>query len=564
MNTDDIFVFLKLLGSLALFIYGMKIMSEGMQRIAGQRMRQILGKMTSNPFYGVMSAFIMTALIQSSSATTVMVVSFVNAGFLTLTQSAGLMMGANIGTTVTAWLISILGFKVNIAALSLPVIAFGVPMLFSSNSKWKFRGEAIIGFAILFMGLDALKDSVPDLKNNPEILEVLSGYTDMGLLSTLLFIGVGTAITIIIQSSSAAMALTLVMCFNGWIPFEIGAAMVLGENIGTTITAELASLTTNVHSKRAARINSLFNIVGVSWMVFLAFPLYLYLIDLLMISTKLGSPYQNSNAIPIALSIFHTAFNVSNVLLLIGFVPYIVKLAEKTVRSKGDVDEVFHLEYIGTALTATPELSILEASKEIQKFGKITKKTFNFTVELFKEEKESSFSKLMRKIANYEDNSDKMEMEIANYLTKVSQIELSELNSQRIRGMLSMINDFERICDICYQMSKSIEEQKEREISFIKDQTSNLMDLFIIVDDALQNMVDNLNEEYDRVSIGKAGKLESEINKMRDRLKANHLRSMEKGDYSFENGITYNDIFSSCEKIGDHIFNVNEAIVGIK
>ena len=560
----ELFDIIKLIGSLALFIYGMKIMSEGMQRMAGQRMRQILGKMTSNRFYGVLSGFSITALIQSSSATTVMVVSFVNAGLITLTQSAGLMMGANIGTTVTAWLISILGFKVNIAELSLPVIALGVPMLFSSNSKWKFRGEAIIGFAILFMGLDALKNSVPDWNNNPEIFEILSGYTDMGILSTLLFICVGTGITIIIQSSSAAMALTLVMCYNGWIPFEIGAAMVLGENMGTTITAELASLATNVHSKRAARINSLFNIVGVSWMAFFAMPYYLKFIDYFMISANLGSPFESNSAIPIALSIFHTAFNVTNVLLLIGFVPKIVKLAEKTVRSKGDEDEAFHLEYIGTAITATAELSILEANKEIQKFGRITKRTFQFTAELVSQKKNKEFTRLLRKISKYEDNTDRMEIEIANYLTKVSQGELSEMSSLKIRGMLSMINDFERICDICYQMSKAIESQKDQDVYFTTDQMNNLKSIFDLVEEALENMIVNLNNEDEQVTIRKAGTLEIAINRMRDKLKSKHLSSIEKGDYNFESGINYNDLFSSCEKIGDHIFNVNEAIVGIK
>ena len=553
----ELFDIIKLIGSLALFIYGMKIMSEGMQRMAGQRMRQILGKMTSNRFYGVLSGFSITALIQSSSATTVMVVSFVNAGLITLTQSAGLMMGANIGTTVTAWLISILGFKVNIAELSLPVIALGVPMLFSSNSKWKFRGEAIIGFAILFMGLDALKNSVPDWNNNPEIFEILSGYTDMGIC-------VGTGITIIIQSSSAAIALTLVMCYNGWIPFEIGAAMVLGENMGTTITAELASLATNVHSKRAARINSLFNIVGVSWMAFFAMPYYLKFIDYFMISANLGSPFESNSAIPIALSIFHTAFNVTNVLLLIGFVPKIVKLAEKTVRSKGDEDEAFHLEYIGTAITATAELSILEANKEIQKFGRITKRTFQFTAELVSQKKNKEFTRLLRKISKYEDNTDRMEIEIANYLTKVSQGELSEMSSLKIRGMLSMINDFERICDICYQMSKAIESQKDQDVYFTTDQMNNLKSIFDLVEEALENMIVNLNNEDEQVTIRKAGTLEIAINRMRDKLKSKHLSSIEKGDYNFESGINYNDLFSSCEKIGDHIFNVNEAIVGIK
>ncbi len=553
---------LKLLGALALFLYGMKIMSEGIQQIAGQKMRQILSAMTSNRFFGVLTAFLITAIVQSSSATTVMVVSLVNSGLITLIESAGLMMGANIGTTTTAWLISIFGFKVNITAITLPIIAFGVPMLFAYKSKWKFRGEMLIGFALLFMGLDMLKHSVPDLKNNPEILEFLSGYTDMGILSTLLFIGVGTVLTLTVQSSSAAMALTLVMCYNGWIPFENAAAMVLGENIGTTITAELASLATNVHSKRSARIHSLFNIIGVSWMVF-ALPLYLNIIDHFMLSTKFASPYQDSHAIPIALSIFHTAFNATNVILLIGFAPFLVKLAKKTVRSRGDLDEEFHLEYIGPGIV-TPELSLLEAKKEIIKFGKITKKIFDFTAELSQEKENKNFTQLLRRIAKYEDITDKLEIEIANYLAKVSQGELSESSSLRIRSKLSMINDFERIADISYQMSKSIERQKDQKILFTTEQKNNLTSIFNIVKNALQYMYENLNKEYGQVSLKKANILEAEINNMRDKLRSQHLVSIEKGEYNFESGMIYNDLFSSCEKIGDHIFNVNEAIVGIK
>ena len=260
---------LTLLGALGFFIYGMKIMSEGIQKAAGNKLRQILSAMTKNRFFGVFTGFLITALVQSSSATTVMTVSFVNAGLLSLVESAGVMMGANIGTTITAWLISIFGFKVKIASIALPIIAIGLPMMFSKKSKTKAMAEFLIGFALLFMGLDALKHSVPDLRQNPEILAFLSGFTDMGILSTLMFIGIGTIITIVLQSSSAAMALTLVMCNNGWIPFETAAAMVLGENIGTTITAELASLVGNVHAKRSARIHSMFNIIGVTWMIFM-------------------------------------------------------------------------------------------------------------------------------------------------------------------------------------------------------------------------------------------------------------------------------------------------------
>jgi len=556
---------LKLVGALGFFIYGMKVMSEGIQKVAGSKMRKILGAMASNRFFGVFTGFLITCLLQSSSATTVMIVSFVNAGLLTLVQSVGVIMGANIGTTITAWLISIFGFKVKIAAIALPIIAIGLPLMFSNKGNLRSWSEVLIGFALLFLGLNELKNSVPDLRNSPEILEFLSGYADMGMLSLLMFIFVGTALTILVQSSSAAMALTLVMCNEGWIPFEMAAAMVLGENIGTTITANLAALIGNVHAKRSARAHLIFNVFGVVWMFF-SFRLFLRGIDSSMLYFYGVSPFDREQyeSIPIALSIFHTSFNIINVALLVGFVPFIAKIAEKMVRPRGDVDEETHLEYIGTGITATPELSILEANKEIQKFGKITKKIFGFTTELSREKDGKNFTSLLRRIAKYEDITDKMEIEIANYLAKVSQGELSESSSLRIRGMLSMINDFERIGDICYQMSKAIERQNSQKVSLTSDLTDNLRSIFNVVDDALENMLENLNKEYGQVSIRKAETLEDEINKIRDQLRSQHLKSIEKGEYNFEIGMIYNDLFSSCEKLGDHIFNVNEAVVGLK
>lgn len=556
---------LKLVGALGFFIYGMKVMSEGIQKVAGSKMRNILGAMASNRFFGVFTGFLITCLLQSSSATTVMIVSFVNAGLLTLVQSVGVIMGANIGTTITAWLISIFGFKVKIASVALPIIAIGFPLMFSNKGNLRAWSEVLIGFALLFLGLNALKNSVPDLRNSPEILEFLSSYADMGMMSLLMFIFVGTVLTIIVQSSSAAMALTLVMCNEGWIPFEMAAAMVLGENIGTTITANLAALIGNVHAKRSARAHFIFNIFGVVWMFF-SFRLFLRGIDFSMLYFYDVSPFDREqyHSIPIALSIFHTSFNIINVALLVGFVPLIAKIAEKMVRPKGDVDEETHLEYIGTGILATPELSILEAKKEIAKFGNITKKIFGFTIELSREKDGKNFADLLRKIAKYEDITDKMEIEIANYLAKVSQGELSESSSLRIRGMLSMINDFERIGDICYQMSKSLERQDNQKVSFTSDLTDNLGNIFNTVDDALVNMLKNLNKKYGQASMKIAETLEDEINKLRDQLRSQHLKSIEKGEYNFETGMIYNDLFSSCEKLGDHIFNVNEAIVGLK
>ena len=330
------FDFLIIIGALGFFIYGMKVMSDGIQKVAGSKMRNILSSMTSNRFLGVTTGFLITALLQSSSATTVMTVSFVNAGLLSLVESIGVIMGANIGTTITAWLISILGFKIKISAIALPIIAVGFPLMFSKKSNIKAWAEVLIGFALLFMGLDELKHAVPDVKNNPEILNFLAGFADISFLSRLMFVGVGTILTIVVQSSTAAMALTLVLCSTGVIPFEVAAAMVLGENIGTTITAELASLVGNVHAKRSARIHSMFNVIGVIWMV-IAFPFVIELIDKYM-TIYMGmsplNPEDKSATVPLGLSIFHTTFNIFNVLLLVGFVPFMAKIATRLVKVK--------------------------------------------------------------------------------------------------------------------------------------------------------------------------------------------------------------------------------------
>jgi phosphate:Na+ symporter len=551
---------LTLIGALGFFIYGMKIMSEGIQKAAGKRLRAILSAMTKNRFFGVLTGFLITSLVQSSSATTVMTVSFVNAGLLSLVESAGVMMGANIGTTITGWLVSYFGFKFKIVTISLPIIAIGMPLMFTKNSTMKSWGEFLIGFALLFMGLNELKDAVPNLKENPELLSFLANYTNLGILTTLLFVGVGALLTIIIQSSSAAMTLTFVMCFNGWIPFEVAACMVLGENIGTTITAELASLVGNVHAKRSARVHSLFNVVGVTWMIFVL-PYYLELVT--WFSTEImgnNSPYVDSESVPFALSYFHTAFNLSNVLLLIGFVPYLVRIAERSVPSKGDMDEVFHLEYIGSGLMSAPELSVIEAGKEVAKFGKLTKKLAGFVPKLLIETDRKQLNLLYDRIRKYEEITDRMEAEIADYLGKASTGKLSEASSLKIRSMLSIISDLERIADICYQMSKVVERKNSKKIWFSPEQRQNLLDMFKIAEKSLEHMVEVLENSTEEDFLEKAQEIERQINKMRNRLRKEHLVNTEKGEYSFQSGIIYNDLFSSIEKIGDHVINVSEAM----
>lgn len=556
------FEVLQLIGALGFFIYGMKVMSEGIQKVAGSKMRQILSAMTSNRIKGVITGFTLTGLVQSSSATTVMVVSFVNAGLLSLTESIGVIMGANIGTTITAWLISIVGFKVKIAAVALPIIAFGFPLLFVSKSKIKAWGEVLIGFALLFIGLSELKGAVPDLKANPQILEFLSAYTDMGVLSVLIFVGIGSLITVIVQSSSAAMALTLVMANQGWIPFELAAAMVLGENIGTTITANLAAMIGNIHAKRAARAHFIFNVFGVVWMVVL-FSYFINGIDGYMQSTQGVSPLDPAQyaAVPIALSLFHTTFNIINTLLLLGFVNFIARTVTKMVPSKGD-DEEYHLEHIGLNMIQTPDISILEARKEIAKFGALTIKMSAMVNELIDKKKDSKIDKLVEKVKKYEEITDRVEVEIATFLSKVSEGNISEESSFKIRSLLSINNDMERIGDIFYQMSLAISKKKEDKIGFTDQQKSGISKMFGLVDEAFAIMNKNLTSDYGKVTVEEALTKEREINAMRNDLRRNHMKNIATGEYDILSGMAYIDLVSLLERIGDHIINVTEGVVG--
>ncbi|WP_421872781.1 Na/Pi cotransporter family protein [Marinoscillum sp.] len=552
---------LNLFGSLAFFIYGMKIMSEAIQRVAGSKMRQILSSMTSNRFKGVLTGFIITGLVQSSSATTVLVVSFVNAGLLSLVESIGVIMGANIGTTITAWLISIIGFKVKIDAYALIIIAFSFPLLFFSRDRIKTWGEVFIGFALLFMGLAYLKDAVPDLKSNPEILAFLSEYSNMGFLSTILFVAIGTLITVVVQSSSAAMALTLVMANNGWIPFELAAAMVLGENIGTTITANLAALVGNVHAKRAAFAHFIFNVFGVLWIILLMGP-FLSLISS-YVSYQTGfSPETNPEAIPVALSVFHTAFNVINTLLLIWFVKFIASIVIKAIKTKGDEDDDFKLEYIGTGLLNTAELSLEEAQKETALFGKTIIKMSSVMKELLDEPKKKRQKKLLKKMRKYEENTDQLEEEITKYLSRVSDGSLSSATSARVVSILSIINDMERIGDVFFQMSKDFETKQKEKIGFNKKQRSNLNKMFELVDDSISTMVANLNSNYTNVTLDTALAHEQAIDNYRNKLRKDLMGDMQSKNYDVQIGALYKDLFQSMEKVGDHVINVTEAITG--
>jgi phosphate:Na+ symporter len=554
--------FLILIGSLGLFIFGMKIMSDGLQRTAGEKLRKMLGSITSNRFKGVITGFMSTSIVQSSSVTTVMTVSLVNAGLINLRQSAGVMMGANIGTTITAWLVLLLGFKVSISSYALVLIALGAPLLFMTFRRSKDLANSIIGFAVLFIGLQFLKDAVPNLDKDSALVQFFVNYKDIPFLSNLMFVGLGALVTIVIQSSSAAMALTLTMVSKGIIPFEVACAMVLGENIGTTITAEIASAIGNVHAKRSARIHSLFNIVGVTWMLIII-PLFLDLIGFIIGQSHGGlfDP-ENTGMANEGIALFHTLFNSANVLLLIGFVPMLVRIAERTVKSKGDADEEFKLDYITAGGVGLPEVAILEVKKEVAKFGQVTTRMNEFVRSLLNDQDKKKRNKMFNKIKKYEEITDRVEVEVASYLDKVSTQEISQEASTQIRSMLSITNDLERIGDIYYQMSKTIERKDDNKIYFLPEQRENLNKMLDAVDKAFIEMNNNLNAEYGHISLENAKKFEREIDQTRNSLRKSYLEQAEKGEFKFQPGIMYNDLFSSCEKVGDHIINVSEAVAG--
>lgn len=557
--------FLELFGALGFFIYGMKVMSDGIQRVAGSKLRDILRGMTRNRYLGVFTGFIITCLVQSSSATTVMVVSFANAGLLSLVESISVIMGANIGTTITAWLIAFFGFKIKISVFALPIIAIGFPMMFAKRSTTRYFSEVLIGFALLFLGLDALKSSVPDLNQNPEFLEFLATFTNYGILSTLFFVAVGTVVTIVVQSSSAAMALTLTLLFNEVIPFEVAAAMVLGENIGTTITANLAAIVANVHAKRAARAHLIFNLIGVAWLV-LIFPVFLDFIEYIWDPAQRFLQGFIPNIVEakseLQLSLFHTVFNITNTLLMLGFIPLIARFVTKIVPSKGIEDETYNLEYIGTGAIVNTEASILEAKKEITKFGKLANKMTSFLPDLLVETDSKKFKKNLSRIKKYEEITDKIESEIVFYLAKVSEGELSETASNQIRIMLSIANDLESIGDLNYTMARIIKRKAEDKIYFVPKQRENLLEMFNLLKVALELMVENLDNDLQGNQLEKSYVAEKAINKKRNDLKKAHLESIEKGEYKYESGMIYTDIFSAIESVGDRVISISEATTG--
>jgi phosphate:Na+ symporter len=560
----SLFQLLTLFGSLSLFLFGMKTMSEGIQKLAGDKMRSILSAMTSNRYMGVLTGFLLTTLVQSSSASTVMVVSFVNAGLLNLVQSIGVIMGANIGTTTTAWLISLLGFKLNIAAISLPLIGISFPLMMMSRERFNSMGQTFLGFALLFLGLQFLRDSVPDLQNNPELFASLQHLTEYGVYSTFIFLGLGTLLTIVLQSSSATMALTLVMCNYGWIGFEHGAAIVLGENIGTTITANLAALVGNVYAKRTAFAHTIFNIFGVIWMlVFLRF--FLGQIDYFMIEAGLSSPFQNPLMVPIGLSVFHSVFNILNTFILISFIKYLVVVVEFVLPSKGLKYERPQLEYFSSGFLHMAELSMFQAKKEVYKFCELSHKMFNFIPAMVVETDKKEFQNILERVSKYEEITDRVEVEITTFLIKVSQKQLSQHASEELRRLRIICSEVEKIGDVCFKMSTILSKKKEEGVYFTPAQRSDLFEMFKLTNDAFELMIQNLkkSELGARKDLPQAIENERQINEFRDNIRETVIEDIETGTAKVKSAFFFNKIITSCEKIGDTIFNIYEAVAGV-
>ena len=570
MDILDIF---SLLGALGMFLYGMNLMSSGLQKAAGERLRGFLSAMTSNPFKRVATGVGITALIQSSSATTVMVVSFVNAGLLTLVQAIGVIMGANIGTTITAWMVSLLGFKADISIIAVPLMLLGFLFSNSKKNQNKNIGELIVGFSLLFLGLSFMKESVPDLKQTPQVLEFVRQWSGYGFWSVLIFLGVGTVLTLILQSSSATMAITLIMLSMGWIPFPMGCAMVLGENIGTTITANIAASVGNASAKRAALSHTIFNVFGVIWALIFFKP-FLALVGKIIEIMGLPDPAAPGFIVTSAegaastsalygLSMLHTLFNTFNTLILIWFTGLIAKIVTKLVREKENKkDKPFRLKYIEAGRLATPELSTEQAFKEIIHFAHISRNGLGYTRAAINESNPEKFEELRGKLVKYEEISDRIEYEIATFLNAVSSEEISARTSMKIKSMYKIIGELESLGDSGESISRILSRRNVHNKTFDGETIKKLNAMIDLVDNAYRVMIDNLTLAFDGKleEISNAYAAEDRINNLRNNLRDEEIESIESDRKNYQTSVYYMDIVSQLETMGDFLINISQTL----
>lgn len=557
---------MKVLGSLALLIYGMKVMSEALQKMAGSQLRHILGAMTTNRFTGMLTGTFITCAVQSSSATTVMTVSFVNAGLLTLAQAISVIMGANIGTTLTAWIMS-LGFNVDLTMVVFPAFFIGIILIYSRRRR--YVGDFLFGIAFLFFALVLLSAAGKDLdlEHNPDAISFFSSFDVHSHLNIIVFVLIGTFITCIVQSSAAVMAITILLCSTGVLPIYLGIALVLGENIGTTATANIAALGANTQARRAAMAHLVFNVFGVFWVLCLFYPFVDTVCSLVGYDPSgVGfSSAQKAQILPIVLAAFHTCFNVTNTFILIWFIPQIEKVVCWIIKPKKNVDEDdFRLRFIQSGIMKTPELSVLEASKEIHSFAERIHRMFGMTRELLSEQNNDHFVKLFTRIEKYESISDNMEIEIAKYLDEVSDAHLSDDTKDKVRAMLREISELESIGDACYNIARTINRKHTGKEEFSDDQYDHIHQMFELTDDALSQMTLTLVEHKTDVDVNRSFNIENEINNYRNQLKSQNINDVNEHKYTYAIGTMYMDIINECEKLGDYVVNVVEARMGVR
>ena len=563
---DIILVIIKFAGALVLFIYGMKLMSEGLQKVAGNKMRSIMGRMTNNPFRGIITGTAVTAAVQSSTATTVMVVSFVNSGLLTLASAIAVVMGANIGTTITSWIILLgLSGEASNFVFPLAVFALSIPFLMMKGDKGKSISEFIIGFGIFMVGLQFMQETMPDLSQHPAILQAMHGWSDCGFWSIPLFIIIGAALTMLIQASSAVMAIILIMTASGWIGFDIAVAIVMGQNIGTTLSTNIAAKVANTAGKKAARAHFVFNMVGTLLTLAVLYPelnLIAYLTELFTGKT----PVFNYRMLPVALvplatTIFHTFFNVINTVILSFFIPQFIKIVNLMVKtSPEDSEDEFRLRFISRGYTNTAELNLQAAQNEIQNFSKRILRMFSFLPELRTAKDDEEFNKTLARIEKYENIADRLEMEIARFLTQTAAGDLSQEGSQRVSSMLRIVDNLESIGDSIFQIAMTRKNKRETAVHFDQGLNDNLSHMAQLVQHALEVMDDNIRNDSQQINLEAAYNAEQEINHYRDLLRSRHLDALKLGVYDFAIGNAYSSLYALYEKLGDYIINISEAI----
>ena len=567
MTTSDyLIVFMKILGSLALLIYGMKVMSEALQKMAGSQLRHILGAMTTNRFTGMLTGTFITCAVQSSSATTVMTVSFVNAGLLTLAQAISVIMGANIGTTLTAWIMS-LGFNVDLTLVVFPAFFLGIILIYSKRRR--YVGDFLFGIAFLFFALVLLSSAgkALDLEHNPAAIEFFKSFDTSSHLTIIIFLLIGTLITCIVQSSAAVMAITILLCSTGVLPIYMGIALVMGENIGTTATVNLAALGANTQARRAAFAHLLFNVFGVVWVLCLFYPF----VD--MVCRMVGydpesttlSAAQKATILPIVLAMFHTCFNVCNTAVLIWFIPQMERVVCWIIKAKANKeDDEFRLRFIQAGIMKTPELSVLEASKEIHAYAEFTQHMFGMVRDLLTIKEDDAFEQLFDRIDKYEDRSDDMEVEIAKYLDQVSDAHLSDDTKEKVRQMLREISEIESIGDSCLHIARTIGRRRAAKEEFTEAQFDNINQMFELVDDALTQMGAVLVKHKNEVNVDRSFTMENQINNYRSQLRTQNITDVNDHKYTYTIGTMYMDIIPECERLGDFIINVVQARMCMK